>query len=77
MSELYHIQILVVSTLGLRTTLIRPDGSSSVSDSLTSIVLGHFHDGYSDHQVCLDADRDAIQEVVAVRTGDAFKIGND
>ena len=30
-------------------TLIRPDGSSSVSDSPTSVVLGHFHEGYSDH----------------------------
>ena len=48
-SELYHIQILAVSTLDHGTTLIRPDGSSSVSDSLTSVVLGHFHEGNDDH----------------------------
>ena len=48
-SELYHIQIRVVSTLHHGTTLIRPDGSSSVSDSLTSVVLGHFHEGNDDH----------------------------
>ena len=64
-SELYNIQIIVVSTLNHGTTLIRPDGSSSVSDSLCSVVLGHFHEGNGDHYVCLDANRDDIQDIVA------------
>ena len=59
-SELYNIQIIVVSTLNHGTTLIRSDGSSSVSDSLCSVVLGHFHEGNGDHYVCLDANRDDI-----------------
>ena len=33
--------------------------------SLCSVVLGHFHEGNGDHYVCLDADRDGIQEIVA------------
>ena len=64
-SELYNIQIIVVSTLNHGTTLIRPDGSSSVSDRLCSVVLGHFHEGNGDHYVCLDANRDDIQDIVA------------
>ena len=36
-SELYNIQIIVVSTLNHGTTLVRPDESSSVSDSLCSV----------------------------------------
>ena len=48
-SELYHIQILAVSTLDHGATFIRPDGSSSVSDNLTSIMSGHFHEGNDDH----------------------------
>ena len=30
-------------------------------------MLGHFHKGNGDHYVCLDADGDDIQEVVAAR----------
>ena len=36
-SELYNIQIIVMSTLNHKTTLVRPDVSSSVSDSLCSV----------------------------------------
>ena len=65
MSELFNLQVIVVSTLNHGTTLFRPDGSSFVTDDHTCVVLGHMHECNGEHYVCLEADRDDLRDVVA------------
>jgi hypothetical protein len=45
MSQLNNLQIVVYSTMNSATTLISPDGSSSMSEEFPSVILGHYPEG--------------------------------
>lgn len=63
-SQLFNIQIVVVSTMNSATTLISPDGSSNVSNNVPLIVLGHYPEGAGEHYVALGADRDKLEIII-------------
>ena len=77
MSELFNLQVIVVSTLNHGTILIRPDGSSRVADEQACVVLGHMYECNVEHYVCLGADRDDLRGVVAASQQITWASSND
>jgi len=64
MSQLYNMQILIVSTRNSATTLISPDGSSCLSSRYPLIILGHYPEGAGEHYVALGYKRHVLERIV-------------
>lgn len=65
MSQLYHVQIIVVSTLNSHTTLISPDGSTNISDNIPIITLGHYPENAGEHYVALQNDKEMLNRIIS------------
>jgi hypothetical protein len=78
-SELYNVQIIIVSTMNHGTTLIRPDGSSILTRDLPIITLGHFPEGGDEHYVALEYDSNTIRKIIQESTHiyEEHKLSND
>ena len=63
-SQLFNIQILIVSTLNDGTTLISSTGEPVLNQSLPLIVLGHYAEGQGEHFVALDDNRENVLNIV-------------
>ena len=70
-------EMIVVSTLTHGTALIRPDGSSQVSDDQACVVLGHMHECNGEHYECLEANRDDLRDVVTESQQIAWTSSNE
>lgn len=64
LSDLFNIQILIVSSLDDGNTLISPDGSTSFRRDIPVIALGHFHEGGGEHFVTLENNNDIIMNIM-------------
>ncbi|KAH3838773.1 hypothetical protein DPMN_112188 [Dreissena polymorpha] len=64
MSQLYNMQILIVSTRNSATILISPDGSSCLSSRYPLIILGHYPEGAGEHYVALGYNRHVLERIV-------------
>ena len=65
-SELYRIQILVVSSLQDGSTLIRPDGGNVLDLNEPIIVLGHLAEGEGEHYLSLTPNsQEVVQQIAA------------
>ncbi|KAH3870526.1 hypothetical protein DPMN_033715 [Dreissena polymorpha] len=64
MSQLYNMQILIVSTRNSATTLINPDGNSCLSSRYPLIILGHYPEGAGEHNVALGYNRHVLERIV-------------
>lgn len=60
MSQLYNVQIIVVSTMNSATTLISPSGSSVLSNDIPVIILGHYPEGAGEHYVALGYEQETL-----------------
>ena len=58
MAEMYHIQIIVDSTLAHGATILSPSGHTEYDENLPSITLGHYHEGAGTHYVVLNNNPD-------------------
>ncbi|XP_060607604.1 glycosyltransferase-like protein gnt13 [Ruditapes philippinarum] len=65
-TNIYNAQILVVSTLNSRTTLIIPNGlpDGEVNENLPMIVLGHYPEGEGEHYVALSYDKKIVRNII-------------
>lgn len=60
-SEIFQVQILVVSSLNGGTTLLRPDGSNCFTHHIPTLVLGHISEN---HYVSLSGDDSNLIDIV-------------
>jgi len=72
-SQLYTVQIVVLSTLGFNSTRVFLPSIDSYDPALPVIMLGHFAEGKGDHYVSLKAtNNDSMANIV----NRAFKVKN-
>lgn len=63
-SQLYNVQILIVSTINSATTLISPDGGSILSNHIPLLIVGHYPEGAGEHYVSLGYNRDMLESII-------------
>ena len=63
-SEIFNVQILIVSTLNKVTNIINPQGSQTISNEVPILLLGHIDEDHGIHYVSLTGDEGAIMHTV-------------
>ena len=63
-SEIFNVQILIVSTLNKVTNIINPQGSQTISNEIPILLLGHIDEDHGIHYVSLTGDEAAIKHAV-------------
>ena len=63
-SEIFNVQILIVSTLNKVTNIINPQGSQTISNEIPILLLGHIDEDHGIHYVSLTGDEGAIMHAV-------------
>ena len=64
MSEIFNVQILVVSEIEHGTTLIHPAGQNILSSDIPLIILGNFPEGIGEHYVSLGYDHQRVRTII-------------
>lgn len=77
MSQLYNVEIIVVSTRNRATTLISPDGGSCLSNNIPLIILGHYPEGAGEHYVALGYNRNMLETIIDRSTQITWETTND
>ncbi|CAC5385532.1 unnamed protein product [Mytilus coruscus] len=62
-SDMFNVQIVIVSTLNHGTTLLRPDGSSIITRHLPIITIGHYPEGHGEHYLSLTYNHNAVRRI--------------
>ncbi|CAC5370178.1 unnamed protein product [Mytilus coruscus] len=63
MSDMFNVQIVIVSTLNHGTTLLRPDGSNIITRHLPFITIGHYPEGHGEHYLSLTYNHNAVRRI--------------
>ncbi|CAC5391451.1 unnamed protein product [Mytilus coruscus] len=62
-SDMFNVQIVIVSTLNHGTTLLRPDGSNIITRHLPIITIGHYPEGHGEHYLSLTYNHNAVRRI--------------